>query len=36
MLVSASIQATSYEEFNEYLFGKKPALIINLFFLSCY
>ena len=33
MLVAARIQATSYEEFNEYLFGKKPAFIINLFFL---
>ena len=33
MLVSAHIQAASYEEFNEHLFGKKPAFIINLFFL---
>ena len=33
MLVAARINATSYEEFNEYLFGKKAAFIINLFFL---
>lgn len=33
MLVASYIKATSYEEFNEYLFGKKTAFIINLFFL---
>jgi uncharacterized membrane protein YkvI len=33
MLVSSKINATSYEEFNEYLFGKKAAFIINTIFL---
>ncbi len=33
MLVATRINATSYEEFNEYLFGKKAAFIINLFFM---
>ncbi|MGG3497515.1 hypothetical protein ABES08_17525 [Peribacillus simplex] len=33
MLISARIRASSYEEFNEFLFGKKIAGIINIFFL---
>lgn len=33
MLIASYIQATSYEELNEYLFGKKAAVMINLFFL---
>ncbi|MFJ8244181.1 GerAB/ArcD/ProY family transporter [Peribacillus asahii] len=34
MLISSRIHAASYEEFNEYLFGKKIASIINLLFLA--
>lgn len=30
MIISARINAKSYEEFNEYLFGKKIAKVINL------
>ncbi|MCK1992684.1 hypothetical protein GW626_06660 [Peribacillus muralis] len=33
MLVSARINASSYEEFNQFLFGRKVAGIINIFFL---
>lgn len=33
MLISARIRASSYEEFNQFLFGKKLAGIINIFFL---
>ncbi|MGE6378342.1 YkvI family membrane protein [Peribacillus muralis] len=33
MLISARINASSYEEFNQFLFGKKIAGIINIFFL---
>lgn len=33
MLISTRIRATSYEEFNQFLFGKKLAGIINIFFL---
>lgn len=33
MLISARIRASSYEEFNQFLFGKKIAGIINIFFL---
>ena len=33
MLISARIRAASYEEFNQFLFGKKLAGIINIFFL---
>jgi uncharacterized membrane protein YkvI len=33
MLISARIRASSYEEFNQFLFGKKIAGIINFFFL---
>ena len=33
MLISSRIGATTYEEFNQFLFGKKVAGIINVFFL---
>ncbi|PJN86957.1 YkvI family membrane protein [Bacillus sp. mrc49] len=33
MLIAARINAASYEEFNQFLFGKKIAGIINIFFL---
>ncbi|WP_285766417.1 hypothetical protein [Peribacillus sp. SI8-4] len=33
MLISSRINASSYEEFNQFLFGKKIAGIINTFFL---
>lgn len=33
MLISARIRASSYEEFNQFLFGKKLAVFINIFFL---
>jgi uncharacterized membrane protein YkvI len=33
MLISTRIKASSYEEFNQYLFGKRIAGIINIFFL---
>lgn len=33
MLIASHIQATSYEAFNDYIFGKKAAFVINCFFL---
>ena len=33
MLISSRIKAASYEEFNQFLFGKKLAGVINVFFL---
>lgn len=33
MLIASHIQATSYEAFNEYIFGEKVAFVINWFFL---
>ncbi|MFS0861828.1 hypothetical protein [Fredinandcohnia sp. 179-A 10B2 NHS] len=33
MLIANRIQADSYKEFNEYLFGKKAAIIVNILML---
>ncbi|WP_078547904.1 YkvI family membrane protein [Litchfieldia alkalitelluris] len=33
MIISRQIRAESYKEFNEYLFGRKVALVVNMFML---